>query len=777
MEIKSHRLKTLYKYILTYAVTLIIPLIAFLYHINKNVIPLFEQQAIDTVRENLLKGEERTEQKFKQMNKIVVSIGDNLALSPYTIRENHYKMHSAMEELRKYRSADDFYYDIAYYIKGNDYIYSSFHFTDVRTFINSFYNFENWDYDEFYNNINTIDSPVLRPADRTRGLFFTKEELIVYMLSVRQYGPHAVVIFLIQNSKMKELHEGILEEYNENVYMLNSEGELVTSLNENSVHEEYIKQHLSASSDKNSTGYSSTLMDGYIISSVKTDDGKLQLVSVVNRDRIMEKVESIKIRVYIVFSLVFFAGVVIIIIALYINYTPLHRLYKKITGNLQTGLAAKDEMATVNMAFDHMVTIIDRLSSSVEKYKNNLRNYVLRELVNGDSFQGERLAHIDFLSPEPRDYTIVVVKHPNPGDESDRAELMQTAYEIFRKIIRENNMDFYSIDNIEEDQLILILYYAEGSVKDEFIKELLEEIYAVVLEVIKIRLIIGVGNRYNDILSIGQSFSEASKAVQYNSHYRNSGVVLFKEIEPLEGSTKPFHYPYGELTKLSAQLKSGSLDSAGETLSKLTIELLKEDIPEFITRCIIFDIFNMLIKTSIDMNINMGDVLHNYLKSITSGGKQNMSSLLSMLDVVYREFCVQVIKNEPCDNPLLDKIMSYIQSNYSEYGFSLEAMASYLGITVPYLSQYFKNNTGETLTEYIWKLRLKTAKYMLENTELSVNEIVKSVGYVDTSSFCRRFKKEEGITPGEYIRKYRNKQNTQITSGLPTSQGHSLSFH
>ena len=177
------------------------------------------------------------------------------------------------------------------------------------------------------------------------------------------------------------------------------------------------------------------------------------------------------------------------------------------------------------------------------------------------------------------------------------------------------------------------------------------------------------------------------------------------------------------------------------------------------------------------MNINMSDLMHNYLKSITSGGKQNISSLLSMLDVAYREFCVQVIKNEPCDNPLLDKIMSYIQSNYSEYGFSLEAMASYLGITVPYLSQYFKNNTGETLTEYIWKLRLKTAKYMLENTELSVNEIVKSVGYVDTSSFCRRFKKEEGITPGEYIRKYRNKQNTQITSGLPTSQEHSLSFH
>jgi len=602
MKIISHKSRTLYKYILTYAITLIIPLITFLYHINYNVIPLFEQQAIEAVRRNLLNGKERTEEKFKEMHRISVSIEKNLMLLPPNINQNYYKKYMAVEELKKYRSGDEFYYDIAYYIRGDDIIYTSSYPFSIEAFINSVYKFSNWNYDDFYYDINTIESPVLRPVDRTIGEFSVKEELIVYMFPLRRHNPYATVIFLIKNSKMKELHEGIFEEYNENVYMLNSEGKLITSLNNKGAHEDFFKQYLNSLSNKDNSGYSSTLKDGYIISSVESTDGKLQFISVVNRDRIMAKVENIKKHVYAVFSLVFLVGVAIIIIALYINYTPLHKLYKKITNFLQTGFVTRDEMATVNMAFDQMVTIIDRLNSSVEKYKNNLRSYVLKELVNGNSFHGERLAHIDLLAPEPRDYTVVVLAYPDPGDELNRTPFMQAVCEIFRKNIKDN-MDFYSIDNFEEDKLILILYYAEGSVKDEYVKELLENIYDLIWQETKIKPIIGVGNRYNDILSIGQSYTEASKAVHYNFVNRNKDVVFFKEIEMIESSAKTYTYPYDELTKLAAQLRSGNLDNASETIQNLIKILLKEDIPEFIVRCIIFDIFNMLIKTSIEMNI------------------------------------------------------------------------------------------------------------------------------------------------------------------------------
>jgi len=39
---------------------------------------------------------------------------------------------------------------------------------------------------------------------------------------------------------------------------------------------------------------------------------------------------------------------------------------------------------------------------------------------------------------------------------------------------------------------------------------------------------------------------------------------------------------------------------------------------------------------------------------------------------------------------------------------------------------------------------------MLKKTSGSVKEIVVEVGYIDVSSFTRRFKREEGVTPGQY---------------------------
>ncbi len=769
MALKSHKSKTLYKYILTYTVTLIIPLMAFLYHINVNVITLIEQQTMDTVKGNLLRGKERTEEKFTDMQKITISIMENLQLLPHAINENYYKRQTGVKELGKYRSGNGFYYDIAYYIRGDDTVYTSYQYSSIDVFINSVYNFENWNYEDFYIDINSIKAPVLRRVDKAAGLFSTKD-LIVYMCPVRKHNPYATVIFLIDNSSMKELHKGILEEQSENVYMIDSEGQLITSVNGNNMTDNYFSEHVLASLDKNLPGYSNVFMSGYIVSSVVSEDGKLQFVSVADRDRIMEKVDDIKKQIYTVFTLVFLAGVAIILIALYINYTPLHRLYKKITGKLQTGFMVKDEMAAVDMAFDQMITVIDRLYRRIESYKNDLRSYVLKELVSGNDFKSEGLGEIDLLSSEPKDYLVIVLRYPDLDNELSKKVFMQTTCEIFEKELNKN-IKFYSIKNIEEDQLILILYLDEGTVQKEYLKFYLTDVLDLISRETEVKPIIGIGNTYKDILSIGQSFAEASKVIQYNMVNRDNKVVYFKEIEKIESSAKPYTYPYDELTKLTAQLRSGSIENAGETLGKLTRTMLKKDIPEFIIRCIVFDIFNMLIKASIEMNISLSSVMHNYLRSITSS-KQSISSLFSILDIAYREFCTQV-KNEPCYNPLLDKIMSYTQANFQDYNFSIREMASHLGITVPYLSQYFKDNTGENLTEYIWKLRIKAAKYMFVNTQLSVNEIVKSIGYIDASSFCRRFKNEAGITPGAYIKKYREKHQTSMVKNLaPTERSH-----
>lgn len=54
------------------------------------------------------------------------------------------------------------------------------------------------------------------------------------------------------------------------------------------------------------------------------------------------------------------------------------------------------------------------------------------------------------------------------------------------------------------------------------------------------------------------------------------------------------------------------------------------------------------------------------------------------------------------------------------------------------------------MLEYLIDLRIRQAKELLHSTDMTVNDISMSVGYYNASSFIRRFKQHEGVTPNEY---------------------------
>lgn len=85
---------------------------------------------------------------------------------------------------------------------------------------------------------------------------------------------------------------------------------------------------------------------------------------------------------------------------------------------------------------------------------------------------------------------------------------------------------------------------------------------------------------------------------------------------------------------------------------------------------------------------------------------------------------------------------------------TLEEISDALGLNSSYLSAIFKKETGITVSAYITRLRIDDAKKRLVTTEDSLSEIAEAVGYSDEKYFMRRFKKEVGLTPGEYRRLY-----------------------
>lgn len=92
----------------------------------------------------------------------------------------------------------------------------------------------------------------------------------------------------------------------------------------------------------------------------------------------------------------------------------------------------------------------------------------------------------------------------------------------------------------------------------------------------------------------------------------------------------------------------------------------------------------------------------------------------------------------------------YIDENYARYDLSLSALALHFGVTGSYLSTIFKKQMGTTFSAYLEQVRILHAERLLGERRLTIDEIVERVGYTNSDSFRRAYKRARGISPSQY---------------------------
>ncbi|UQF11051.1 AraC family transcriptional regulator [Vagococcus lutrae] len=132
-----------------------------------------------------------------------------------------------------------------------------------------------------------------------------------------------------------------------------------------------------------------------------------------------------------------------------------------------------------------------------------------------------------------------------------------------------------------------------------------------------------------------------------------------------------------------------------------------------------------------------------------------MQSQLSLLKYYLLDhFLIPLSEDELSEMPTVNNkiygILQYIQSHFTE-DISLAQIAEFSEYTIPYLSKYFKKRTGITVLDYIYKLRLERAIYLMKTTDKTLLDISLEAGFPNMQSFRTRLKKEFDVTPREYL--------------------------
>lgn len=125
----------------------------------------------------------------------------------------------------------------------------------------------------------------------------------------------------------------------------------------------------------------------------------------------------------------------------------------------------------------------------------------------------------------------------------------------------------------------------------------------------------------------------------------------------------------------------------------------------------------------------------------------------------------QIAQNDGAQDERLTAMLNFIQNNYQDV--TLESMAAQFHLSEPYISKYIKDKSGKTFGEHVAHIRMKRAKTLLKNGNMTVENIADVVGYPSVEHFNRTFKNAlTGLRCSTAMRAARKNKKPEVASDV-----------
>ena len=142
-----------------------------------------------------------------------------------------------------------------------------------------------------------------------------------------------------------------------------------------------------------------------------------------------------------------------------------------------------------------------------------------------------------------------------------------------------------------------------------------------------------------------------------------------------------------------------------------------------------------------------------YMTRLSSRSDASKELTDHYLNDIFIQLKLEVMQNRSVDNSIVKKAIEYFEHNLKRK-ISLSEVASYVGVSITGLTEHFKDATSMTPIKYLIMMRIKKAESLLCSSQATLSQIASECGYENAFYLSKSFKKEKGISPKEYRRKY-----------------------
>lgn len=443
----------------------------------------------------------------------------------------------------------------------------------------------------------------------------------------------------------------------------------------------------------------------------------------------------------ILLSVLSLFGMALIFLVMQLTYRPLHKLTKKL---LPSSSQNTDFVEQLDQAFSNVLSENQQLRQKINTYRVSIQKSLLDSIVQDhallDSNTPASIDRLFCMEPDSHIFLLrISASEQSIGFPQDVQQLLNDSLPGTEPSV--------TLLECHDTTAVLLIYYAGFEPnKDDILHSLLTEIYQ------DKGYFSAISDSAESPMEIPQLYDHTQTASEF---WNQAPVIKYSDIEAQISDSNALAYPYTTLNTLTDALKACQITQAKEQILHL-FELLDTTpdhhlaFPDFYTRCILIDILTILSDAMNNINIKFKSYSELYFDALFlcrscsyEENRENIQEkiflLLNTYEAEYQNSIIQV--------PRIEEI---IQNHYSSPDFTISALADTFHVSVAYMSYFFKKNFNTNFSDYLWNIRMEKAKELLHTTDMNIDQICVAVGYLNASSFRRKFKQETGLTPSQY---------------------------
>lgn len=284
----------------------------------------------------------------------------------------------------------------------------------------------------------------------------------------------------------------------------------------------------------------------------------------------------------------------------------------------------------------------------------------------------------------------------------------------------------------------------------EAVEEQISQIFNTIAEMPEIIMHIGISKKTTGVSGIAEAYQQTQKAISVGMIIGEDRCLHYDEYEKMRRHSQET----AEMNwkEMDMALAAGNWNRMENCIEYFCVAV--SNMSEVDENCLRIMVLEVVARASTTLSRYGKSILDfvgeaQYYKMVNDiHNKAQMEQFLkNILKQVFDNTEGMRVKKEM---PLIGNVKKFVAENLSNPELGLRLVSKELFVNGSYLSRIFKQEVGESLTEYITRNRIEKSIQLLDTTDMRAYEIADEVGIKDAHYFSICFKKYVGVTIKEY---------------------------